>query len=49
MLPFAFEWSWQFDRLIFMGLLYLVLGAVSLGLFYAFIKTWLDMRHLRDQ
>jgi hypothetical protein len=44
MLPFCFEWTWTFDRLIFMGLLYTVLGAVSLGLLYAFVKTWLKLR-----
>jgi len=44
MIPFVFEWSWDAGRLIFMGLLYLVLGVISLGLVYAFVKTWLELR-----
>ena len=46
MFPFCFEWAWDAGRLIFMGLLYMVLGAISLGLLYAFVMTWL---RLRDQ
>jgi hypothetical protein len=34
MFPFCFEWTWDAGRIIFMGLLYLVLGAMSLGIFY---------------
>jgi|GEM_PF-828977 len=41
MFPFCFEWAWDIGHLIFMGLLYGVLGAISLGLFYAFVMTWL--------
>ena len=44
MFPFVFEWSWDIGRLAFMGLLYMVLGAISLGLIYAFIKTWIDLK-----
>jgi hypothetical protein len=45
MLPFVFEWSWQCDagRIVFMGLLYMVLGAMSLGVLYAFVMTWLKL------
>jgi len=43
MFPFCFEWAWEADRLIFMGLLYMVLGAISLGLLYAFVMTWLKI------
>jgi len=43
MFPFVFEWTWDAGRLIFMGLLYLVLGAISLGLLYAFVMTWLKL------
>jgi hypothetical protein len=45
MFPFVFEWSWSWDpgRIVFMGLLYLVLGAISLGLLYAFVMTWLKL------
>ena len=49
MLPFVFEGGWEAGRLIFMGLLYLVLGAIGLGLFYAFAKTWLEMRNSNDK
>jgi hypothetical protein len=28
MAPFVFEWEWDAGHLIFMGLLYMVLGAV---------------------
>ncbi|MEA3358475.1 MAG: hypothetical protein U9R17_03575 [Thermodesulfobacteriota bacterium] len=44
MVPFVFEWEWDAGHLIFMGLLYMVLGAISLGMIYAFIKTWLDLK-----
>ncbi len=45
MFPFVFEWSWAWDpgRIVFMGLLYMVLGAISLGLLYAFVMTWLKL------
>ena len=43
MFPFCFEWAWDIGHLIFMGLLYGVLGAISLGLFYAFVMTWLKI------
>jgi len=44
MFPFVFEWGWDAGRLIFMGLLYLVLGVIGLGLLYAFVRTWLQIR-----
>jgi hypothetical protein len=44
MVPFVFEWEWEIGRLIFMGLLYMVLGAISLGLLYALVKTWVDLK-----
>jgi hypothetical protein len=45
MFPFVFEWSWAWDsgRIVFMGLVYMVLGAISLGLLYAFVMTWLKL------
>ena len=43
MFPFVFEWTWDAGRLIFMGLLYMVLGAISLGVLYAFLMTWLKL------
>ena len=44
MFPFCFEWAWDAAHLIFMGLLYLVLGAIAFGLTYAAIKTWVKLR-----
>ncbi len=49
MFPFVFEWAWDAGHLIFMGLLYLVLGVISLGLLYAFVKTWLKLRTSSDK
>ncbi|HDH86433.1 MAG: hypothetical protein DRG35_00670 [Deltaproteobacteria bacterium] len=43
MFPFCFEWAWDVGHIIFMGLLYMVLGAISLGLLYAFVMTWLKV------
>jgi hypothetical protein len=43
MLPFVFEWSWGAGRLVFMGLLYMVLGAISLGIGYALVMTYLKL------
>jgi len=43
MFPFVFEWTWDAGRIVFMGLLYMVLGAISLGLLYAFVMTWLKL------
>jgi len=43
MFPFVFEWTWDAGRLIFMGLLYMVLGSISLGVLYAFVMTWLKL------
>ena len=43
MFPFVFEWTWDAGRIVFMGLLYMVLGAISLGVLYAFLMTWLKL------
>ncbi|HBF43153.1 MAG TPA: hypothetical protein DDW42_05885 [Desulfobacteraceae bacterium] len=43
MTPFSFEWQWDIEYFIFMGLLYLALLIVVSGLIYCFIKTWLDL------
>jgi hypothetical protein len=43
MFPFVLEWRWDAAHVIFMGLLYLVLGAMGLGLLYAFVMTWLKL------
>ena len=43
MLPIVFEWHWgDISRLIFMGMLYMALGVVSLGLVTAFLMTVKD-------
>ena len=43
MTPFSFEWQWNSDYFLFMGLLYLALGIVACGLVYALAKTWFDL------
>lgn len=42
MTPLSFEWQWNIDYFVFMGLLYLALGIVGCGLAVTWIKTWLD-------
>ena len=42
MTPFSFEWQWNIDYFIFMGLLYLALGIVGCGLAVAYIRAWLQ-------
>lgn len=43
MTPLSFEWQWNIDYFIFMGLLYLALAVVGCGLVYTLLKTWLDL------
>jgi hypothetical protein len=43
MTPFSFEWQWNIDYFIFMGLLYLALFVVGCGLVYVILKTWLEL------
>jgi hypothetical protein len=43
MTPFSFEWQWNVEYLIFMGLLYLALTIIGCGLVYCLVKTWLDL------
>ena len=43
MTPFSFEWQWNIEYFIFMGLLYLALAIVGCGLGYVILKTWLDL------
>ena len=43
MTPLSFEWQWNIEYFIFMGLLYLALTVVGCGLIYTFIKTFLDL------
>jgi hypothetical protein len=43
MTPLSFEWQWNVEYYIFMGLLYLALTIIGSGLIYAVIKTWIAM------
>jgi len=43
MFPFCFEWRWDPDHMIFLGLLYLALTIIGLGLTVSFIKTWIEL------
>lgn len=43
MTPFSFEWQWNIEYFIFMGLVYLALGIIGCGLIYCAVKTWLDI------
>jgi len=43
MLPFIFEWDWSISRLIFMGLLYMALTIIGLGLGTAFVLTLIKL------
>lgn len=43
MTPLSFEWQWNVEYFIFMGLLYLALGVVGAGLTFVYIKSWLDV------
>lgn len=49
MTPFSFEWQWNIEYFIFMGLLYLAMGIVGCGLIYCALKTWLDISEEHDQ
>lgn len=43
MLPIVFEWHWDLGHIIFMGLFYLALGVISLGLGYCLVATFWDL------
>jgi len=43
MTPFSFEWQWNAGYFIFMGLLYLALTIIGMGLLFAFLRSWLDV------
>ena len=45
MTPLSFEWQWNVEYLIFMGLLYVALSIIGAGLIYSFIKTWFDLEN----
>lgn len=43
MLPFAFEWHWDIGHFIFMGLFYLALLVLVVGLNYAMLASMKDI------
>jgi len=43
MTPFSFEWQWNMDYIIFMGLLYIALAIIGAGLIYSVLKTWMAL------
>jgi hypothetical protein len=43
MTPFSFEWQWNIEYIIFMGLLYIALTVIGCGLVYVLVKTWLGL------
>ena len=43
MTPFSFEWQWNVEYLIFMGLLYLALTVIGCGLIFCILKTLADI------
>jgi hypothetical protein len=43
MTPLSFEWQWNVEYLVFMGLLYLALAIIGSGLIYALVKTWIAL------
>ena len=43
MTPLSFEWQWNIDYFIFMGLLYVALLIIGCGVIYAYVKTWWDL------
>ena len=48
MFPFVFEWQWNADHGIFLGLLYLALIIIAGGLTYALAKTWIEFPKSED-
>ena len=48
MTPFSFEWQWNIEYAIFMGLLYLALTVIGCGLVFTYVKTWLGTTSDQD-
>lgn len=48
MTPLSFEWQWQADYFVFMGLLYLALVIIGCGLVYTWVKTWFDLEQKEE-
>ena len=49
MTPLSFEWQWNIEYAIFMGLLYLALTVIGCGLIVTYVKTWLGVTSAPDQ
>jgi len=49
MTPLSFEWQWNIEYFIFMGLLYLALIIIGCGLIYTWVKTWFDLDKEGDE
>jgi hypothetical protein len=49
MTPFSFEWQWNADYIIFMGLLYIALAIIGCGLVYCFLKTWMNLEENQQE
>jgi hypothetical protein len=43
MTPFSFEWQWNIDYLVFMGLLYTALIIIGCGITFVITKTVLQV------
>ena len=49
MTPLSFEWQWNVEYAIFMGLLYLALTVIGCGLIITYVKTWMGASSEQDQ
>ncbi len=49
MSPLSFEWQWNADHYIFLGLLYLALTIIGGGLIFAFLKSWFELSSGKDE
>ena len=49
MTPFSFEWQWNIEYVIFMGLLYVALLVVGCGLAVTWLKTWWDLGQDKEE
>lgn len=48
MTPFSFEWLWNIEYAVFMGLLYVALVVVGCGAAVVWLKTWWDLGHEKE-
>jgi len=49
MTTFSFEWQWNIEYMIFVGLLYVAITIVAGGLVYCLVKSWLVFPLDEDQ